>query len=95
MYSDLEKFHTKSWLYINVPRCELDSGQIVPPPANPFLCHSRCWRLSGDYAAREMLRYDTALFVNSALIRYDNSIYIAFCCIYIAFYNILNIVLNN
>lgn len=42
-----------------------------------FLCHSR-WRLPGDYAAREMLRRDTALSVNSASIRYDNYIYIAF-----------------
>lgn len=42
-----------------------------------FLCHSR-WRLPGDYAARKMLRRDTALSVNSASIRYDNYIYIAF-----------------
>lgn len=38
-----------------------------------FLCHSR-WRLPGDYAAREMLRRDTASFVNS--IGHDNRIHI-------------------
>lgn len=88
--SDLEKFHTKSVAGINYTiRRVLDSGQIVSPPANPFLCHSRCEVYQIIMQREKMLRYDTALSVwgLSASIRYDNCIYNARskACVHIGF----------
>lgn len=77
-YSDLEKFHTKSWTALTLLRWTRFGSNRAAAAGQPFSCVTRAGVYRVIMHRGEMLRRDTALSVNSASIRYDNCIYIAF-----------------